>query len=160
MAVEIERKFLVAGDGWRDRASGQRFCQGYLARGDGVTVRVRRAGHRAWLTIKGEPNGIERPEFEYPIPVDDAEALLADLCARPLIEKTRYEVPFAGHLWHVDEFVGENAGLIIAEVELDDPEQMPTLPPWISEEVTGDHRFRNSNLVDRPLPALARSFRS
>ena len=87
MPVEIERKFLVVGDGWRIGAAGQRFCQGYLASEEGVTVRVRRAGPEAYITIKGEPNGIVRPEYEYPVPVDEAEAMLESLCRRPLIEK-------------------------------------------------------------------------
>ncbi len=152
MPVEIERKFLVIADGWREGASSQRFCQGYLARADGVTVRVRRAGPRAYLTIKGEPNGIVRPEFEYEIPVDQAEAMLQGLCRRPLIEKTRYEAVHEGFVWHVDEFGGKNAGLILAEVELRHPHQLVPLPPWIGDEVSHDTRYRNSNLVDEPQP--------
>jgi adenylate cyclase len=151
MALEIERKFLVIGDEWRAGCEGQRFCQGYLARGDGVTVRVRRAGLRAYLTIKGKPNGITRPEFEYEVPVEEAEAMLNHLCDRPLIEKTRFEVTHVGVVWEVDEFQGDNAGLIVAEVELDHPDQAFSRPPWLGEEVTGDPRFRNSNLVDDPL---------
>ena len=108
MPVEIERKFLVVGHGWQNGTPGQRYCQGYLvADGAEVTVRVRRAGAAAYLTIKGRGMGIVRPEFEYPIPVEDAEALLRDLCRRPLIEKTRHEVMHAGHLWHVDVFDGD-----------------------------------------------------
>jgi adenylate cyclase len=93
MPVEIERKFLVCGEEWRREATGQRYCQGYLARADGVTVRVRRAGRQAFLTIKGPAHGLARPEFEYPVPVDEAEAMFK-LCHRPLIEKTRYEIPY------------------------------------------------------------------
>ena len=132
MALEIERKFLVIGDEWRAGCEGQRFCQGYLARGDGVTVRVRRAGLRAYLTIKGKPNGITRPEFEYEVPVEEAEAMLNHLCDRPLIEKTRFEVTHVGVVWEVDEFQGDNAGLIVAEVELDHPDQPFTKPPYRS----------------------------
>jgi adenylate cyclase len=149
MPVEIERKFLVVSDGWREHAAGQRFCQGYLARTDGVTVRVRRAGSRAYLTVKGEPNGIVRPEFEYEVPVEEAEAMFK-LCHRPLIEKTRYEVPHAGLVWHVDEFAGDNAGLVLAEVELDHPEQPVEIPPWLGQEVSHDPRFRNSRLASAP----------
>ena len=151
MALEIERKFLVITDEWRAGREGQRYCQGYLARGNGATVRVRRAGPRAYLTIKGEPDGITRPEFEYEVPVEDAEAMLKHLCDRPLIEKTRFLVAHEGVVWEVDEFHGDNAGLIVAEVELDHPDQAFSRPQWVGEEVTGDPRFRNSNLVDEPL---------
>jgi CYTH domain-containing protein len=149
MPVEIERKFLVVSDGWRESAAGQRFCQGYLARAKGVTVRVRRAGSRAYLTVKGEPNGLVRPEFEYEVPVEEAEAMFR-LCHRPLIEKTRYEVSHAGLVWHVDEFHGDNAGLVLAEVELDHPEQSVDYPPWLGQEVSHDPRFRNSRLSHEP----------
>ncbi|QRM32546.1 CYTH domain-containing protein [Microvirga sp. VF16] len=149
MPVEIERKFLVVSDGWRENAVGQRFCQGYLARADGVTVRVRRAGSWAYLTVKGEPNGFVRSEFEYEVPVEEAEAMFK-LCHRPLIEKTRYEVPHAGLVWHVDEFAGDNAGLVLAEVGLDHPEQPIERPAWLGQEVSHDPRFRNSRLVDAP----------
>ena len=156
MPVEIERKFLVVGDGWRIGAAGQRFCQGYLASEEGVTVRVRRAGPEAYITIKGEPNGIVRPEYEYPVPVDEAEAMLESLCRRPLIEKTRYHVMHEGMLWFVDEFCGDNAGLVLAEVELDDPAQPVRLPPWVGDEVTRDPRYRNSSLVDEPQGSFRR----
>jgi adenylate cyclase len=166
MPVEIERKFLVVGDAWRAGSGpGQRFCQGYLAAdaAGGATVRVRRAGPEAFLTVKGPGDGdggLARPEFEYPIPVEDAERMLASLCRRPLIEKTRHEVAHAGHLWHVDEFGGDNAGLVLAEVELDHPGQEVALPPWAGEEVTADPRYRNSALVDRPMGRAGRGRRS
>ena len=150
MPLEIERKFLVCGDDWRRGASGQRYRQGYLASEEGVTVRVRRAGPDGYITIKGEPNGIVRPEFEYPVPVDEAEAMLKSLCRRPLIEKTRYHVRHQGMLWSIDEFCGDNAGLILAEIELNDPDQPIQRPPWVGEEVTHDPRYRNSSLVDAP----------
>jgi adenylate cyclase len=149
MPVEIERKVLVASDSWRGHFPGQRYCQGYLSKGD-VTVRVRRAGPRAFLTIKGSGEGIVRPEFEYEIPVDEAEEMFK-LCRRPLIEKTRYEVLHQGVLWEVDEFEGENAGLVLAEVELEHPDQPVALPDWIGDEVTADQRYRNSQLVDAPM---------
>jgi adenylate cyclase len=147
MPVEIERKFLVTNDQWRHGAPGERFCQGYLAIGD-VTVRVR-AGRRAFLTVKGSGEGLVRPEFEYEVPVEEAEEMFK-LCRRPLIEKTRYEVTYSGLLWHVDEFEGENKGLVLAEVELEQPNQSLALPEWIGEEVTWDDRYRNSRLVDQP----------
>ena len=163
MPVEIERKFLVAHGGWRGSAPGQRYCQGYLSDGE-VTVRVRRAGVRAFLTIKGPSRGMVRPEFEYDVPVDQAEELFK-LCRRPLIEKVRHEVPYAGLVWHVDEFTGANAGLILAEVELQHPQQPVTLPAWIGDEVTFDERYRNSHLVENPqghgaTPSLLRSHRA
>jgi adenylate cyclase len=149
MPVEIERKFLVASDSWRGHVPGQRYCQGYLSKGD-VTVRVRRAGPRAFLTIKGSGEGIVRPEFEYEIPVEEAEEMFK-LCRRPLIEKTRFEVVHDGLRWEIDEFAGENAGLVLAEVELEHPSQPVALPEWVGEEVTADQRYRNSQLVDAPM---------
>src|SRR5262245_32187500 len=110
MPVEIERKFLVSNDTWRNGAPGERFCQGYLAK-TGVTVRVRRAGPHAYLTVKGPQRGICRSEFEYPIPVNEAEEMLRSLCKQPLLEKTRHEVMHDGHTWLVDVFAGRNAGL-------------------------------------------------
>ena len=151
MPVEIERKFLVIGDGWRDGQTGQRLCQGYLAQRDGVTVRVRRAGARAYVTIKGESDGIVRPEYEYEIPIEEAEEMLSGLCRRPIIEKTRHEVWHGGHRWEVDVFEGDNAGLVLAEVELDDPCEPVSLPPWVGQEVTRDNRFRNSELAKHPI---------
>jgi len=151
MPVEIERKFLVVNDAWRSSASvGQRFCQGYLAGGHGVTVRIRRAGPQAFITVKGRAVGPARPEYEYPIPVEEAEQLLHDLCERPLLEKTRHEVLHAGHVWEVDVFGGPNAGLVLAEVELERPEEPFELPPWVGEEVTFDPRYRSSELARSP----------
>jgi adenylate cyclase len=152
MPIEIERKFLVADDAWRGGREGQRFCQGYLASDAGVTVRVRRAGPKAYVTIKGQGDGsLVRPEFEYEIPVEEAEQMLLSLCRQPLIEKTRHEVGHAGHLWHVDEFGGENAGLVLAEVELNHPAEEVVLPSWVGEEVTSDPHYRNSALVAWPM---------
>ncbi|MBQ0822912.1 CYTH domain-containing protein [Microvirga sp. HBU67558] len=148
MPVEIERKFLVKSDEWRKPEPGQRYRQGYLCKGE-VTVRVRCGASRGFLTIKGGGKGLGRPEFEYEIPLDEAEELLK-LCPRPLIEKVRHEVLHAGMVWHVDEFAGENAGLVLAEVELRHPGQAVVLPDWVGEEVTSDERFRNSRLADVP----------
>jgi adenylate cyclase len=147
MGFEIERKFLVTHDGWRGQGTAIRICQGYLA-SEAVTVRVRRAGDQAFLTIKGE-GGLVRPEFEYPIPLEDAEQLLL-LCRRPLIEKIRHAVAHGGVVWQVDEFLGENAGLVIAEAELADARQELSLPDWIGAEVTNDPGYRNASLVRDP----------
>lgn len=153
MAQEIERKFLVAGASWKDGATGTLIRQGYLSSVKERTVRVRVAGGKAFLTIKGVNRGVTRTEFEYPIPVDDAEAMLDALCGRPLIEKTRWVVPFKGFTWEVDEFHGENAGLVVAEVELPTAETKPALPPWVREEVSSDPRYFNANLAKKPFTA-------
>ena len=151
MPVEIERKFLVRSDGWRERCDGgQRFCQGYLSRSGEATVRIRRAGPRAFITVKGT-GGMARAEYEYEIPVEHPEAMLAELCRPPLIEKTRHEVEHAGLVWHVDEFAGDNEGLVLAEVELERPDQPVELPAWIGREVTDDPTYRNSNLARHPV---------
>ncbi len=151
MPIEIERKFLVHRHLWRaDPATGTRYRQGYLAGDPACTVRVRLAGDRGFLTVKGAPRGIERLEFEYPIPGADAEAMLAALCRGPLIEKTRYRVPFRGRVWEVDVFEGDNAPLILAEVELPSADAEVALPPWAGREVSGDARYYNANLARRP----------
>jgi adenylate cyclase len=150
MGLEIERKFLVAGDSWRSRAdTGTPLAQGYLCSGQGRTVRVRLADDRAWLTIKGPTEGMTRQEFEYPIPAADAGEILA-LCEGTVIEKTRYRVPHAGCVWEVDVFAGANAPLVVAEVELAHAEQEVALPDWVGREVTDDVRYRNSSLAQRP----------
>ncbi len=151
MPREIERKFLVSNDGWRVGAdSGRRLVQGYLARGGECTVRVRVAGNEAaWLTLKGRPQGIARAEYEYPIPPDEACELLT-MCASGLVEKTRYLVRYADHVWEVDVFAGENEGLVVAEVELEDESEQPAIPPWAGREVTDEARYFNSRLAARP----------
>ncbi|MDX2213567.1 MAG: CYTH domain-containing protein [Oculatellaceae cyanobacterium bins.114] len=149
MAVEIERKFLVKGDEWRSLAQGTLYRQGYIASGQ-RTVRVRIAGDHAYLTIKGGSNGIARSEYEYEIPLVDAIEMLATLCDRPLIEKIRYRLDYQGLLWEIDEFMGENHGLIMAEVELTDVNQVVSLPAWVGEEVSTDVRYFNSNLAKHP----------
>jgi len=148
MAIEIERKFLVAGEGWR-QAAPLRICQGYLNRDADRTVRVRIAGERAYLTIKGRTKTIARPEFEYEIPVVDAEQLL-ELCERPILEKHRHVLVHAGSRWEVDEFHGDNEGLIVAEIELEREDQTFERPSWLHTEVTHDPRYFNSNLSARP----------
>lgn len=149
MAVETERKFLVSGDSWRSLGNPIPYAQGYLARGDGVTVRIRIAGEKAFFTVKGPVVGISRPEFEYPVPLEDAHEMLK-LCKDPAIEKTRTRVTHASHVWEVDEFGGDNQGLIIAEVELSSPDEKVALPSWVGIEVTGDPRYYNSNLAVHP----------
>lgn len=148
MGTEIERKFLVRGSGWQTDAP-QRIVQGYLNRDKARTVRVRIAGAEAFLTIKGVTTGATRAEFEYPIPLADAEALLA-LCDGPLIDKLRHRVAHGGLLWEIDQFLGDNAGLVVAEVELASEDQTVALPPWVADEVTGDRRYYNSSLATQP----------
>jgi adenylate cyclase len=150
MGIEIERKFLVNGDEWRSLGSHQCYCQGYIPTRDGITVRIRIAGDMGYLTIKGKTEGIGRSEFEYPIPVEDARIILETLCEKPFIEKIRYQIPFDEVVWEIDEFGGDNEGLILAEVELTDENQEISLPNWIGEEVTGDSRYYNSNLQKYP----------
>jgi adenylate cyclase len=150
MALEIERKFLVVGDAWRSLATGILYRQGYVLLGVGKTVRVRVAGSTGYLTIKGPSVNLARAEFEYEIPLDDAMTLLDTLCEQPLIEKMRYKIPYAGMTWEVDEFAGENQGLIVAEVELATADQAIALPPWVGTDVSDDPRYFNAYLVQHP----------
>ncbi len=145
MGVEIERKFLVAGTGWK-QGSGRRLSQGYLSQTGGVTVRVRIDEARGFLTIKGPTLGIRRAEFEYEVPVAEAHELL-QLCLPQLIEKRRYEVMHEGQRWEIDEFLGENLGLVVAEIELPSEDTPISRPEWLGPEVSDDPRYRNSNLV-------------
>lgn len=153
MGIEIERKFLVTGDGWRSLAVGTVYRQGYLVSGEGVTVRVRLAGDTGYLTIKGATEGISRSEYEYVIPIADAAEMLDTLCDRPLIEKVRYRFVQNGLTWEVDEFTGANQGLVLAEVELHDPNQIVQLPDWVGEEVSHDPRYFNVYLAKNPFPS-------
>lgn len=157
MAVETERKFLVRGAAWRHGATSAVLKQGYIADDARVAVRVRIAGDEAYLTIKGAKSGISRLEYEYAIPVDDAEELLTRLCQRPIIEKTRYTLHHEGLEWVVDEFAGDNAGLIVAEVELEREDQPFARPAWAAEEVTDDPRYLNVNLVKNPYQSWTRT---
>ncbi|MGE4559959.1 MAG: CYTH domain-containing protein [Desulfobulbus sp.] len=153
MAREIERKFLLANDQWRGLAEGVHYRQGYLHASRDCTVRVRVAGNRGYLTIKGATIGIGRSEYEYPIPTEDAHAMLDELCSRPQIEKIRYTIPFQGFVWEVDEFLKENKGLVVAEIELAHAQDTFPLPEWIGPEVTGDLRYYNSALCKKPFSA-------
>ncbi|MBN2108436.1 MAG: CYTH domain-containing protein [Deltaproteobacteria bacterium] len=150
MGSEIERKFLVKGDAWKQGASGVRYRQGYLPTADETTVRVRIAGEKAFFTIKSKTEGIARSEYEYGIPVADAESMLSTLCRRPLIEKTRYQVMHAGRLWEIDVFEGENEGLVLAEVELPDAGVAVKLPDWVGTEVSADPKYYNASLNRYP----------
>lgn len=154
MANEIERKFLVTPGTWRpDPARGTAYRQGYLSIDPARTVRVRIAGDLGFLTIKGLTRGIARLEFEYPIPLADAEELLKRLCTRPLIEKRRYREAYGGRVWEIDIFEGENTGLILAEVELSSALDPIALPSWVGREVSQDPRYYNSNLSRHPYSA-------
>lgn len=150
MGTEIERKFLVLDDSWKAAAAGKPYRQGYLQTAADRNVRVRIIGDQGYLTVKGRAAGITRLEFEYEVPLADAAQMLDELCFKPLIEKTRFLVEHAGMTWEVDEFAGDNAGLTVAEVELDDERQEVELPPWVGREVSDDPRYLNSSLVAKP----------
>lgn len=150
MPIEIERKFLVKGEQWRSLSVGKIYRQGYIVNTQERTVRVRVVGEEGYLTIKGPTINTGRSEFEYPIPVADAEELLNTLCDRPFIEKTRSKIAINELTWEIDEFWGDNQGLIVAEVELQSADQIIDIPDWIGEEVTQDARYYNANLVKNP----------
>lgn len=151
MALEIERKFLVTSDAWRAQARSRELLrQGYLESGERSSIRVRTGGDQAWLNIKARRSGMSRLEFEYPIPLADADEILDELCKGPRVEKYRHEIPVGAHLWEVDEFLGDNQGLIVAEIELSDEAEQFERPAWLGEEVTHDERYYNFNLAKRP----------
>jgi len=151
MAIEIERKFLLSNDSWREHAdAGVFYSQGYLISDPQRSVRVRLAGDKAWLNIKKVKSAIRRLEYEYPIPVEDACELLKELCADRRIDKKRYHVSHAGHLWEVDVFEGANSGLVVAEIELNDEQEVFETPSWLGEEVSDDPRYYNMNLAKTP----------
>jgi adenylate cyclase len=150
VGVEIERKFLLANDGWRTLGQPVLLRQGYLSSQAERVVRVRVEGEAAYITIKGRSTGATRGEWEYPIPLADANELLDTLCEQPLIEKYRRRVEFAGKVWEVDEFLGANAPLVVAEIELRSEDEPFERPDWIGEEVTGDPRYFNSALGRHP----------
>jgi len=156
MAKEIERKFLVVGDDWRRLAEGTMYRQGYLNSVKERTVRIRTVGDRAFLTVKGITVGSTRVEYEYEIPVADCNAMLDGLAEQPIIEKKRFRIPFGGLVWEIDEFFGENLGLIVAEVELTSEDQLFDKPAWIGEEVGHDPRYFNSNLIAHPYSKWAK----
>ncbi len=149
MGTEIERKFLIKNDTWRG-VEGIKYRQGYLNSMKERTVRVRTADDKGFLTIKGMTVGAVRLEYEYEIPCIEAEELLTRLCEKPLIEKKRYKIPVGGFIFEVDEFLGQNEGLIVAEVELESEDQVFEKPEWLGEEVTSDSRYYNSNLIKHP----------
>lgn len=153
MAVEIERKFLVQKNLWIPPGQGTHYRQGYLSTDPARTVRVRQAGNSAFLTIKGaQCHGI-CAEFEYPIPGPDALEMLSTLCLASLVEKIRYRVLVGSHWWDVDEFLGENAGLLIAEIELSHQSERFEIPAWVGTEVTGEARYYNAALCANPYRA-------
>ncbi len=154
MGIEIERKFLLRNDDWRVLADeGVIYRQGYLVGGRRASVRVRLEGEQAFLNIKSVTLDVTRLEFEYPVPREDAETMLTQLCEKPLIEKRRYRVPYAGRQWEIDVFEGENAGLVVAEIELSTADEEFPRPPWLGEEVSHDPRYYNVNLVHHPYRA-------
>ncbi|WP_299489748.1 CYTH domain-containing protein [Acaryochloris sp. IP29b_bin.137] len=149
MGIEIERKFLVISETWRSMGSGVPLIQGYLADSNPTTVRVRIAGEKAFLTIKGKVQNLTRQEFEYKIPVADAQAMM-NLCYPRVVEKTRYKIAVSDLIWEIDEFSGTNQGLVLAEVELSAPDQSVILPDWVGQEVSDDPRYFNSYLAAHP----------
>lgn len=150
MGVEIERKFLLQGEAWRGLGQAVLLRQGYLSSARERVVRVRIEGEQAMLTIKGANVGATRGEWEYPIPLADAVELLDGLCEQPLIEKVRHRIEHTGMVWEVDEFLGANAGLVVAEIELASEDQPFDKPDWVGAEVSGDARYYNANLIRHP----------
>ena len=151
MGIEIERKFLLTNADWKNEAGEPvRFRQGYLVGSKNSSVRVRLEGDKANINIKSATLGIQRQEFEYTIPVQDAEKLLDELCDKPLIEKNRYFIKKNNHTWEIDEFLGDNQGLIVAEIELNHEDEMFDKPGWLGDEVSSDTRYYNVCLVKHP----------
>ncbi len=152
MAVEIERKFLLKNEQWKAKADiGCFYRQGYLvSSGDMSSVRIRSSSHKAWVNIKSAEAGMTRLEYEYEIPLADADEMLDRLCAKPIVEKTRYLVENGDHTWEIDVFSGCNAGLVVAEIELGDENEPIDFPSWVGEEVTDDKRYYNVYLVQHP----------
>jgi adenylate cyclase len=151
MAIEIEHKFLLANNEWRNHIQRSvKYKQGYLSSLATSSIRVRISDNHAWLNIKSATIGTQRHEYEYEIPFTDANELLNTLCKKPLIEKTRHFVADNNKIWEIDEFEGENAGLIVAEIELAEPGESFLKPAWLGAEVTGDLRYYNNNLALLP----------
>lgn len=150
MAKEIERKFLVNNLIFKNSGEKKYYKQGYLSTDKGRTVRIRIIDHQGYITVKGASRSISRDEYEYSIPVEDADEMLEKLCLKPLIEKYRYKIPYRGFIWEVDEFLGVNKGLIVAEIELPDENTEFDRPEWIGTEVTNDRKYFNSSLVQYP----------
>jgi len=150
MAKEIERKFLIDISGVESIGSGSRIKQGYISTTDNTAVRIRVSGAVAYLTLKGENQGVTRSEFEYEIPIEDANEIIKELCSGPVIDKTRYLVEYGSHTWEIDVFHGDNDGLIVAEVELESETEEVDLPKWVINEVTGEVKYYNTSLWDNP----------
>lgn len=151
MALEVEHKFLLVNDSWRNQVDhAVHYKQGYLSGSPLSSVRVRISDSHAWLNIKSATIGTSRQEFEYEIPLADANTILDDLCHKPLVEKMRHFVHHQGHVWEIDEFMGDNAGLIVAEIELSQIGESFAKPAWLGMEVTDDLRYYNNNLTKNP----------
>ncbi len=150
MATEIERKFLVKSDAYKQLAAPSHFQQGYLSTEPERTIRIRVANEKGFLTIKGKNESISRVEYEYEIPVAEAKEMLSKLALPTIIEKNRYRIEYKGKIWEVDEFLGENEGLTIAEIELDSPDEQFNIPSWIGKEVSYDIKYYNSYLSEHP----------
>jgi adenylate cyclase len=151
MPIEIERKFLLADEGWREGVvRSSRIRQGYMGQADKASVRIRIQGASANINIKSATLGMRRQEYEYAIPLDEAEEMLDTLCNRPQIDKTRFIVEYDGHTWEIDEFYGDNQGLLVAEVELGSEDEAFSRPAWLGDEVTEDPRYYNVNLIRHP----------
>lgn len=154
MGLEIERKYLVKNEKWKEQADpGKPYIQGYLVGSKQASVRVRIEGDEAFLNIKSATLGVRRQEYEYPLPVSEATEILNTLCEQPLIEKTRYHVSNGADIWEVDVFAGQNAGLVVAEIELDSEDAAIELPEWVGTEVSDDPRYYNVSLVKHPYSA-------
>jgi adenylate cyclase len=150
MGIEIERRFLVVGNEWKENAIGTTYRQGYLYFQDFGVLRLRIAGDKAFLTVKALLDNLSALEYEYEIPIRDAEEMLTGLCDRPPVEKIRHFVPYCGMNWEIDVFLGDNEGLVIAEVELEEPGQPLDLPSWVGKEITADRRYLNASLYRHP----------
>ncbi len=150
MATETEKKFLLAHLPSSLLTNGIYLSQGYMTKAKECVVRVRIFGDQGFLTVKGPTINASRKEFEYPIPLDDAKEMLSLFCSKPFIEKIRYHIDFKGFVWEIDQFKGENTGLVVAEIELDTIDQPFEMPDWIGKEVTHDSRYFNSNLITHP----------
>ena len=150
MAKEIERKFLIDISGIESLGPGSRIKQGYISTTDNTAVRIRISGSTAYLTLKGQNKGATRSEFEYEIPLVDANEIIEELCSGPVIDKTRYLIKHGAHAWEIDVFHGDNEGLIVAEVELESETEAVDLPNWVTSEVTGQVKYYNVSLLDNP----------
>ncbi len=151
MATEIEHKFLIVNDDWREQIiRSVEYRQGYLSNNKHASVRIRVAGDIANINVKGMTVGVQRPEYEYPVPLADANEMLDQLCMRPMIEKIRHFVEYGGKIWEIDEFSGDNAGLIVAEIELEAVDEAFDVPGWAGADVSGVERYYNVALVQYP----------